>query len=78
MTIDLMGYVEIAGLIFAAGVFYAGVKRLRRDATGVRQIVDRNEKRRHKQTNKLLGILRKALPEEHREAIIQLLEEDDE
>jgi hypothetical protein len=69
---------QAAAVIFAAGTFYAGVRLLRRDVTGVRKVVNTNERGRKHFNKKLLGILRVALPPEHSEKVIQLLEEDDE
>jgi hypothetical protein len=69
---------QAAALIFAAGIFYAGVKRRWRDLNGVRKIGDENDKRQRRRFNKLLQILRVTLPEEQREKIIELLAEDNE
>jgi hypothetical protein len=69
---------QAVALIFSAGIFYAGVRKLRRDVTGVRKVVNENDRRQRKRFTKLLGILRVALPEEQREQIIAMLPEDDE
>lgn len=69
---------QAIALIFSAGMFYAGVRLQRRDVTGIRKVVNKNDKSQRKRLTKLLGILRKALPEEYREQIIELLPEDDE
>jgi hypothetical protein len=78
VTSDWSTYFEIGGVIFSAGVFYAGVRLMRKDLTGVRRIVNDNAKRERKRFTKLLNTLRVALPEEYRERIIEMLPDDDE
>jgi hypothetical protein len=69
---------QAVALIFSAGTFYAGVRLLRRDVTGIRKVVNQNRKSERKRFTKLLTVLRTALPEEYREQIIEMLPEDDE
>jgi hypothetical protein len=65
-------------LIIAAVIFYAGIRRFRSDLTGVRKVVDLNYKLQRKRVNNVLRVLRVALPEEHREKIIEMLPDDEE
>jgi hypothetical protein len=69
---------QAASLVFAAGVFYAGVRLLRRDLNGVRRLMNARMKRQRERHTKLLHVLREALPVQFREEIIQMLPEDDE
>jgi hypothetical protein len=78
MIADWAGYIEIGGLIFSAGIFYAGVRLMRKDLTGVRRVVNENDKRQRKRLTKLLKLLREALPEKYDEQIVDMLPEDEE
>jgi hypothetical protein len=78
VTGDWPAYIEVGGIIFAAGIFYAGVRLMRKDLTGVRRIVDANDKRQNRKTTKLLKLLRKALPEEYDDEIVDMLPQDEE
>jgi hypothetical protein len=78
VTSEWLPYFEVGSLIFAAGIFYAGVRRMGKHLNGVRRIVNENRKQERKRFTKLLNTLRVALPEEHREKIIEMLPEDDE
>ncbi len=69
---------QVIGLVFGAGVFYAGIRLMRKDLNGVRKVLNDNHKQQRKRFNKLLRTLRTALPEEYREQIIEMLPEDDE
>jgi hypothetical protein len=69
---------QAASMIFAAGVFYAGVRLLRRDLNGVRKVMNARLKAQREDRTKLLHILREALPVQFREEIIQMLPEVDE
>jgi len=69
---------QAVSLIVSVLIFYGGVKRFRNDVTGVRRVVNKNREQERKRNTQLLQILRKALPEEYREQIIEMLPQDDE
>lgn len=75
---EILSYVEVVGLIFAAGIFYAGVKTMRKDLTGVRKVVNDNTKRERRRFHQVLATMLMTVNDEHRELILQMLREDEE
>jgi 16S rRNA C1402 N4-methylase RsmH len=69
---------KLAAIIFAAAVFYEKASKAIRDFNGIRRVMNEENKRLRKRITKLLKVLRTALPEEHREQIIEMLSENDE
>jgi hypothetical protein len=78
VTSEILSYVEVIGLIFAAGIFYAGVKKMRSDLTGVRKVVNENIKLERRRFHQVLATMLVTVSEEHRELILQMLREDQE
>jgi hypothetical protein len=75
---ETLSYVEVVGLIFAAGIFYAGVKTMRKDLTGVRNVVNKNTTRERRRFHQILATMLVTVDNEHRELILQMLREDEE
>jgi hypothetical protein len=75
VTPDLSLAFQIAGLVFLAGVFYAGVTRLRHDLNGIGRKLRETDARRQKEFLLTVALLIETSPPDHTKAIAQWLRE---
>ena len=73
MTPDALLYVEIGGLVFQAGMFYAAVRYLRRDVNGLGKKQRDTEAREDKRYRHIAAAVILSADKKHRAIIIQLL-----